>query len=269
MTLYNDIAQRDIIKMCEELLRQKILFQRDVDGKLELGEGKPAWDVPWEFTVQAGDLNCQLWSNLMFKQIFNRLPFYYTGGKKFVPSGCMDCFKVVARPKTLKGLFALSRLQKRLDKPAKCGIEHRQYVFGLYGGYWYNRGLDEGLERYKEVRKAINEDPDLGSDTKVILKRACTEMEMEVGPSDKWELTAEQIEMERLIYKHLNCDLIKRRQSEIGVDFVQARWIEFAYGWGDETVFEYLDPDRPIYKPLVTYHHIAEPERDEILFRKF
>ena len=199
----------------------------------------------------------------MFKQIFKRLPFYYTGGKQFVPSGCMDCFKVVARPKNLKGLFAISKLQKRLGRSAKCGIEHRTHVFGLYGGYWYNRGLNEGLERYREVRKAIDEDPELGPDINVILKRACTEMEMEVGPSDKWELTPEQIEMERLIYKHLDCDLVKRRQSEMCVDFVHARWIEFAYSWGDETVFEYLDPARPIYKPLVTYHHLADEDVTE------
>ncbi len=257
MALYNDLAKRDILKMCDDLLRSKTLVPRNSDLKLELPPVTAAWDVPWHHFGES-DVNCHLWNHIMFKHVFKKLPYYFTGGKKYVPSGCMECFKVVVRPQTLKALFALVELMKRLGRSCKAGTESRPYVFGLYGGYFYNRGLDEGLERYAEVRNAVDDDPELGPDVKIILKRACTEMEMEVGPSDKWELSPEQIEIERLVYSNLNCDLVRRKQSNAGVDYVHGRWIEFAYQWGDETVLEYLDPERPMYKPIVTYHHLAE-----------
>jgi hypothetical protein len=263
MALYNEIARRDILMMCFDLLKQGVLKQRDVDGKLEFNNPAPAWDVPWHFTVQKADLNCQLWSKVMFNVVFKKVPVSMQNGTVWVPSGCQNCFKIVARPKTIKQLFAIVKLQKRLDIASKCGIEHRAHVFGNYGAYWYNRGLEEGLKNYKVVRQAIDEDPLLGPDIKVILKRSCTEMEMTAGPSDKWAISKEQMEIEALVYSTFNIDNVERKQSRQAVDYVHARWIEYAYQWGDETVFEFLDPEKPIYKPLVTYHHqIEKPEKE-------
>ena len=258
MALYNQLARKDIHMMCYELLKEGILHIRDVDGKLDFKHATQAWDVPWHFVVQKGNLNCQLWNKIMFNVVFKKAPESLLQGRVWVPSGCQACFKIVSRPNTLKQLFATVELQKRLDLDAKCGLEHRAYVHGLYGGYWYNRGLEQGLERYKIVRKAHDEDPLLGPDVKIILKRACTEMEMTAGPSDKWEVYKDQMVIEELVYSTFNIDVVKRMQSQQAVDYVHARWIEYAYQWGDSTVFEYLDPEKPIYKPLVTYHHMTE-----------
>lgn len=254
MALYNELQKRDILMWCFELLKSKYLIIRDVDGKLDFGPATMAWDVPWHFVIQKGTLNCGLWSKVMFNVIFKRISKEITNGKVWVPSGCQGCFKVVSRPKNIKQLFATVELQKRLNWHAKCGIEHRAHVYGLYGAYWYSRGLKQGKECYELVRKAHDEDPLLGPDVKVILKRGCTEMEMTSIPSDQYEITNEQMEVESLVYECFNTDIINRVQPPWVVDYVHARWIEYAYQWGDEAVFEYLDPKRPMYKPLVTYH---------------
>lgn len=243
---------------CFDLLKQGYLVIRDSDGKLDFGPANSAWDVPWHYVVQKGILNCQLWSKVMFGQIFKKLPKEITGGKQWVPIGCQSCWKVVARPKTLKQLFATVDLQKRLGHHAKCGIEHRAHVFGLYGAYWYNRSQEQGLECYRMVRTAVDADPYLGPDVDVILKRGCTEMELTAGRSDEYEITDAQRYVEALIEECVNTDIVNRSQPPWAVDYVHARWIEYAYQWGDKTALEFLSPERPLYTPLVTYHHLAE-----------
>lgn len=247
---------------CFDLLKNGYLIIRDKDGKLDFGPASMAWDVPWHFTVQRGILNCQLWSKVIFNEIFKKLPPSLTNGKVWVPSGCQSCWKVVSRPKTVKQLFATADLQKRLGWHAKCGLEHRAHVFGLYGAYWYSRSIEQGVECYKLVRKEIDEDKFLGPNINVILKRGCTEMEMTAGPSDQYKLTKEQLEVESLIYECFNVDIVNRMQHAHAVDYVHARWIEYAYQWGDETVFEFLDPNKPPYPELVTYHHLAEENQE-------
>ena len=74
MALYNDLAWRDIILMCSDLLQQGVLVQRDVDGKLDFKTSAPSWDVPWHFTVQKGNLNCLLWNRIIFNHIFKKVP---------------------------------------------------------------------------------------------------------------------------------------------------------------------------------------------------
>ena len=263
MALYNDLMRRDVLTMAQGLLDSKVLRLRDSDGKLEIYDTAMAWNTPWHHVRLGERANCHFWNTIMFQNIFKRLPYSLLQNRKFIPSGCVDCFKVVVRPKTLKQLFALVELQKQLNIDCKCGIEQREHVFGLYGGYFYGRGLKEGLENYKTVRKAVDEDPILGSDTKVILKRGCTEMEHEVGPSDKWEIYPEQIEVERLLYVKFNTDRIIYNQPSHSVDYVHGKWIRFAYQWGDETVFEYIDPNLPLYRPYVTYHHLLEEKKDD------
>ena len=262
LPLYNELARRDIINMAKGLLDNKSLFQRDSDGKLDF-EVRIAWDTPWHYVKPGWEVNCNLWNNFMFNNIFKRVPHSLRQGRTFVPAGCQNCYKVVVRPETLRQLFAMVELLKRLDVPSKCGIERREYVHGLYGAYFYNRGLPNGLEKYKMVRKAVDEDPLLGPDIGVLLKRACTEMEQQAGPSNLWTVSPEQGLIEKLVYETINVDNVRHYQTPMGVDYVHGRWIEFAYAWGDDTVFDYLDESMPMYPPYVTYHHLAEQQEDE------
>jgi len=258
-SLYSSLKQRDLLAWCNDLLKSGFIYIRDVDGKLDFGpQASIAWDTPWHFTVSRGNLNCGLWSKIMFKVIFPNVPPSLLKNRVWVPSPCQSCWKVVSRPNNVKQLFATVELQKRLGWQAKCGIEHRQHVFGLYGAYWYSRSIEEGLKCYELVRKAHDEDPLLGPDVKVILKRSCTEMEFLGGPSDKYEVSPEQAYVENLVYENFNTDIINRKQSQSNIDYVHAKWIEFAYQWGDETVYEFLDPENPPYPQVVTYHHLLQ-----------
>ena len=173
---------------------------------------------------------------------------------------CHNCFKVVIRPPTLRSLFALMDLQKRMGRPSKCGIEIRDTVFGLYGGYFYNWGLDAGLECYEAVRAAIDAEPELGPDVPIILKRACTEFEMLCGPSDKWEISEKQIELESLVNRWFVRDIKHRTQPEHAIANVHRKWIEWAYACGDPTYAEYTN-GKPVHPPVVTYQNLKKESK--------
>jgi hypothetical protein len=249
MSYYDDLVAQDIITLARPLLAQAGYKLRFGDGKL-IGELSMAWDTPW-IHVRHSDLDCYTWHQVMFDVIFARI------GKKFVPAKCQNCYKVVVRPQSIVQLFALLGLQQQLNLPSKCGIETRPSVHGLYGGYFYNWGIEAGKECWQTVRDAVTEDPVLGEDVAVILKRACTEYEMACGPSDQWEVTPEQEEIEALVNRLLVRDPMTQQQPEHLWAHVQRKWIEWAYANGDPTYAAFTD-GKPLYPPYVTYHE-AEP----------
>jgi hypothetical protein len=178
----------------------------------------------------------------------------------FITTACLNCWKVVVKPKTIIQLLDLYEIEKSMGVPCKCGTEHRLTTTTLYGGYFYNRGQEEGQRRYEEVRALVDEH--LGEDVPVILKRACTEYEIGSpsgpkpwGPSDKWpELTEEQKELERLVLENFPPTGFNTPQNDIIIANVIQRWIHHAYKHGDMTVRE-LTGGNPLYKPYVTYHN--------------
>ncbi|KPK37048.1 MAG: hypothetical protein AMJ69_12720, partial [Gammaproteobacteria bacterium SG8_47] len=115
-------------------------------------------------------------------------------------------------------------------------------------------------ECYKTVRAAVDAEPLLGPDVPVILKRACTEFEHEVGPSDKWEVTDEQRHIEALVDRWVVQDPMVQDQPDYLINRVHRRWVEFAYAAGDGTYAHFTNGE-PIYPAYVTYHHLAEEER--------
>lgn len=247
---YQLCGQKDIVSLVKHLLDSGAYRMRE-DGKL-VGDMTMGWDSPWEHVVHSHHLDCNLWHKIMFDQL----------GRKFVPSKCQNCYKVVVRPKNLRQLFALRNIEVRLGRPAKLGIETRETVHGNYGGYFYNLGMEEGLERYKEVRKAVDEDEVMGPDVGVLLKRACTEFEHAFGDSDKWEITDAQMEVEKLVEEWFANDIIYRVQPPHIVHRVHRGWIQYAYKIGDPTYADFTNGE-PLYPPYVTYHHLAEEKEDD------
>lgn len=223
------------------------------DGKLEQNRSQIAIDSPWVHHGQTGWAKCLLWSRVMFQVASMNMKNHFADGVPFVPSGCQNCYKVVVRPKTLEQLFALNELETELGLPSKCGIEVRDEVHGLYGGYFYNQGLDAGQECYEKVRAAIDKDAYLGPKVKVILKRACTEMEHAVGPSDQWTVTEEQKVVEDLINEWITIADDQMEAPEAVVWRVKRKWIDFAYANGDETYLKFTG-GKPITPSYVTYH---------------
>lgn len=261
-TYYEWCLDADIISHVRSLLETRGFKLRDADGKI-VCERHLGWNTPWHHVRYHPDVNCGLWKNVMFDTVFK------PEGKKYVPSGCQNCWKVVVRPKTLKQLFAVLEMQKRLGFPSKCGIENRDYVFGDYGGYFYNVGLDAGLEKYRIVRNAVDETEYLGKDVGVILKRACTEYELFCGPSSKWaEPNEDQLSLEKLINRWFNYEAIQFNQTDACIAFVHRNWIEFAWDRGDETVYEFTG-GKPLHPKLETYHHLADENQDDINYSTF
>ena len=246
-SLYARLVREDVIKLLEPLLEKHKFHLRAGDGKIVSDGWQMLYDTPWHYTVPAYSLDCWTWTEIMFETASRGTQ------RRWVPSMCQMCFKVVCRMKTLKQLFAMKALQERLQIPGKCGCELRPIVNGNYGSYWYCRGLEDGQRNYEIIRKAISEDPELGPDLPVILKRACTEMELTCGPSDTWEITANQLRVEKMINQVMVRDPYQGPMPPHVVTHTLRKWIEFAYSIGDPTVFEYTG-GKPLYRPPVTYH---------------
>ena len=270
---YSQVSNDDIIGHLRHLLSSGAFKLRDSDGKIEITTPAMVWDTPWHHISHDPFLDCHKWHKIMF-ELFSLTA---REGKSFVPTACQQCWKVVVKPRTLLGLFALMNLEIELDRPSKCGIEIRPTVHGLYGGYFYNHSLEDGLECYKLVKDRVSKTLHLGTDqnggkidTPVILKRACTEFEAKVGASDKWEITPEQIRIETLVNRWLVSDSTMRTQPAHAIAHVHKSWIEYAYMNGDSTYLNFTGGE-PLYRPYVTYHHLvdADEEEREKFFKKF
>lgn len=246
MGYYEQVKQQDLATKIVTWLQAGAFKLRD-DGKFAY-DSRMSWDSPWHHVRMHPMLKCTLWHQIMFDVISLNLP----SNQRFVPSNCHQCYKVVVRPKTLKQLFALLEMQKRLDLPSKCGIERRESVHGLYGGYFYNIGLEAGRECYKKIRGEVDNDQKLGRDITVLLKKACTEYEHEMGPSDKWQITEDQLAIEGLAETLIAQNDVLQRQAEHIQRHIHLKWIEWAYAMGDPTYAEFTDG--PLYEPYVTYH---------------
>ena len=255
---YLTIAENDIIGRMQHLLRQEGYFLSEENGRIT-ADLNPSWETPWHHVGDSSQIDCYTWHTI----IFNTLGF--------IPFGCLKCFKVVVRPKTLKQLFALLDLQLEMGHPSKCGIEVRETVRGLYGGYFYNRSLDEAIECFKKVKARMAEDPILrdlldakdenGISKKVILKRGCTEFEMKFGRSDQWRTTEENMKLESLVDQYIT-KKGPMKQTDIMILNLHGRWIRFAWEHDDPTVDEFTG-GIPLHPPVVTYHHVIEIEKEQ------
>ena len=256
-SMYGQLVRSDLIDLMKRVVGQGGAYRiRASDGKLEASHGMGV-DSPWHHVKHMRQFHCDIWHQLLFNDISPGCP------ARFIPSGCMRCFKVVVRPRTVEELFQLLELQKRLDLPSKCGIEPRETVHGLYGGYFYNDGLAAGLECYTQIRAEIDEH--IGSDVSVLLKRACTEFELAIGPSNEYKLYAWQIEIENLVDRWVAKDDTEWKQPELVLTHVHRRWIEWAYAHGDPTYAKFVE--EPPDKPCVTSEHLVGASKEEL--RKF
>jgi hypothetical protein len=138
---------------------------------------RQAWDAPWDYVNLKQVDRCEL---------LHEIADMYS----CVPPYCLDCWKVVVRPTKFSELIKLRDLMRKMSEKdpecqCKCGIEIRSYVPGLYGGYFYNRGKEKGLERLKQVRHKVHKHVDSKID--VYLKRYCTEFEINFGDTATYE----------------------------------------------------------------------------------
>lgn len=245
-TYYHGCIANDLISKIDEPLRQ-FGFHLTFDGTYKKKDHPVSVNSPWQHVNHLHTKRCVMDNGIKFNVL------------KYIPPRCQECWKVVVTPRTLKELFLLIEVEKDLDRASKAGIEMRWYTDKFYGGYFYNNSLDEGRERYEEVRKAVSEH--ISPDVPIILKRACTEYELTLGPSAAWHMTDAQWKMDEefdAIVDHL--PPVVKGQTKFVIHSIHSNWIEWAWKHKDPTVKEYIG-DLPLYPPAMTYH---EGDIDEI-----
>lgn len=235
--LYSDILSHNLIAMCRPLLDKG--YYLDTDGRLK-GNSRVATDMPWIFAAQDDHRKCNLWHGIFFN-VFG-----------WLPSECTKCWKVVVRPKTLEQLFELHEFQKELGWASKSGIEVRNTVYGLYGGYFYTDSLEQGYKTWEIVSLEVRDR--LGPDVPVLLKRGCTEMEHKFGDSSKWDelITDRQLMLEKKLDSFIDSNE-RIEQPDIVKKAIYKKWIEWAYQSGDETYLNFTG-GQPLYPGYVTYN---------------
>ena len=200
-----------------------------------------AVDTPWLHAALAQGRLCPIYQRYYF-DIFN-----------IVHPVCMECWKVVAKPTTLRDMVRVYDWQKEKGYPAKSGYDIRPYTNGTYGSYWYTDSIHEGLDRLDEVREAF---PDIQS----FLKRGCTEYEMKKGPSNNWRLSPLEQQtfdiLDDILLIDPNYKTDREQTSEIERD-IKLRWVEFAYSIGDETYKDFTGGVE-IFAPYVKYERPVE-----------
>ena len=162
-------------------------------------------------------------------------------------------------------------LMQKLNVPSKLGTEgDRPNSDKLYGAYFYTKSKEEGLSRYDQVTKEMAKglyyeyslcgvpikeriEPDFRA--RIILKRACTEFEQNVGPSDEWSWDEEQAETEMLAADAFVQDIISFKQTEHMIAHVIASWIHHANQWHDLTYTKYTNGNA-LFAKLLTYHNL-------------
>ena len=129
---------------------------------------------------------------------------------RVVPPFCINCWKVVVKPRKHSELIKLRNIMREMATDdstvwCKCGSDHRPYVPGLYGGYFYNDSKETGLKRLQQVRERLW-DVLKQDGTPAYLKRYCTEFEQALGDSAKYVMPEYAEDAERFYIANLEED---------------------------------------------------------------
>lgn len=253
---YKSVCKGDPITILQPAIQAGVLQSRD-DGKFYI-KGKINISSPWVFIKHDPEMKCHIWHHIYFNHC------------NFVHSRCLECFKVVVRPANIEATMELYERMKDLDRPSKIGWEYRKTVFGNFGAYFYHRGLESAFEWFPQIKEMVKGielqyDPYTGKEIQPILKRGCTEFEHEIGPSDKWAITKEQLEMENTLDSIVVQDVTGFHQHDWLKNNVFRRWIHEAYSVGDPSVNTMAG--EKLFPGYVTYDKKNEVQNGEMAER--
>jgi len=174
-------------------------------------------DTPWDHTVPGMGYECRVWQ-LIFQTV------------RYIPTRCLSCWKVVARPRTIQDLFGIRDLQIVMGYPAKCGAEERGYVDGIYSAFWYCNSKEEGLERLEQVHVGVQNHTGR-EHIPVVLKRYCTEFEIAQGDSAEYKQPPGAVLMEEIVREVFDpiCWERAREQPWIIKWHTWYRWMKLAW----------------------------------------
>ena len=193
---------------------------------------------PWTFATVCQDRKCGKWLGIYHK-------FY-----KVLPPPCLQCWKVVYAPSNLNELLDMQVFQAKLGLPAKCGTEQRDYTSGLggYRAFWYAPfydGLKGGRKHFKHIKEALIKyfGMDLINTRKkegrFFLKRGCTELERDHGPSDAWESIDHSAKFNLLESIWEDPANLKKEWPPL-VMTNKRRWIESAVAYNDLAALDHV-----------------------------
>lgn len=249
MKLYNKLDMIDPIGPVVDKLEPNG-FMLDLDGRIRpAGPRRHSLDTPWLNTKVDSRRHCFKWHRIYFN-------FY-----GLIPSGCMNCFKLVVRPRTLKELFVLRDLQaKQVQDPdfvaCKCGIERRANVKvkALYGGYYY-MPLEATMAERKSLARKIKLEVrgELGIQYTPFLKRGCTEMEAGAGSSESWEYDEKDRMFEDILESTWVIPKIPLPEPTVLRPSIMKRWILWAAENSDPTAKDYIDLEMLTGPPPMKY----------------
>lgn len=203
---------------------------RREDGMLEIpGHDRPGGTDSCVYVANGPAMECGFLMHFLFLNAYAEFA---------VPYGCRACYKVKVMPRTLRELVAAWEIAKRLELSSKWGTDN-QFSQNVYAGYYYVGGLDMARVVYKIVREAIDDDPKLGPDVPITIKRGCSKYEARLGPSDRYEFAPELAELE----EYLRSRFRKGRRAPEKASTL-ASWIDLAYRIGDETYLDFTGGKR-------------------------
>ena len=261
---YLEMSKNDVVKKLQPLIEQAQFFVRH-DGMI-CYDRNMHHDPPWIFVKSFPGHECFFCHKILFNVVFQQ---------NKIPSGCLNCYKVVVAPRSLMELLALYAIQRKLDVPCKCGTEgDRDNTNRLYGAYFYNNSLAAGKERYLQVKEELEKREKFqlhlfgttvtvqcGRDVPILLKRGCTEFEQSCGSSDTWDdfVDSDQIAEEKIIRNWVQHEPMYHSQSEHQIAHTINKWIHNAYKWGDDS-YQLLTGGNRLFRPPVTYHELENSE---------
>lgn len=250
MGLYESLKKMNVV----EAIRATG-YKMDLDGKVRIPL-KGDTDGVWLSRTKDPQRECIKWLSVYFQ--------YF----KVIHPGCMSCWKIFYFPRTVEELFEIHEKQKehKLGRIAncKCGIETRAYSgrLGGYAAFWYNK-LGCGLDKAREVCKQLGEEYQLP----LKLKRGCTEMEQftinHLGlDSSEWDRLLEPARHKLTLLEHI-FELDESKipvQTQMVVNDIKTRWIEFAAEHGDMTYRKFVDKE--FFPQLKEYSSSIDRGRD-------
>jgi hypothetical protein len=180
----------------------------DLDGKFKMAKVSQPHDTPWLHAPYAIPGSIEDGIDCGYLTMFHNYVLKQKGAHSF----CMECYKVVVMPETLEQVQKIAEWQHGTGWACKVGAERRNYTQRKWGAYFYCRGVEQGRERYKQVREWVDEN--LGKHIGVILKRGCTEFEQHMGDSDKWQMLPHQEEIEEEAKKVVHYEPMPPIQAE-------------------------------------------------------
>lgn len=211
----------------------------DEDGFLSPAENPQ--NINWAVVPNGPPLGCSFLIHFLFPAAY---------AQSAVPHGCHECYKVKVALRTVRELVAAWGIGKRIECVSKWGADiDTRYSQDIYAGYFYTSGLEAARTIYWIVREAINNDPKLGPNIAMTIKRGCSEYEAKLGPSDKYEFAPELVEVEAYLKTKFR---LKRRSREELRPVPLAHWIDVAFRVGDDTYLDFTGGQR-LHRKMVAY----------------